>query len=62
MDCIEYFAAYGHGARVKMFHTVRVDLTGTDCPYELAVCAKVGQLSRACCIPCICSYVHPCIP
>ena len=52
MDCIEYFAAYGHGARVKMFHTVRVDLTGTDCPYELAVGAKVGQLSRVCHIPC----------
>ncbi|GFH11917.1 uncharacterized protein HaLaN_07502 [Haematococcus lacustris] len=40
MDVVEYFAANGHGARVKMMHAVRSDLTGTDCPYELVVTAK----------------------
>lgn len=82
MDAVEYFAACGHGARIKMFHAVRApvtyselsrqsftelsgvvsgdvvdrpcgallamqvraDLTGTDCPYELLLVAKVGQL------------------
>lgn len=40
MDVVEYYATYGHGAKVKMFHCVRADLTGTDCPYELAVVPK----------------------
>lgn len=42
-DVIEYYACLGHSARVKMFHAARADLTGTDCPYELVVMAKVGE-------------------
>lgn len=42
MDVVEYYASLGHGARIKMFHAQRADLTGTDCPYELVVVAKVG--------------------
>ena len=40
MDVVGYFAAHGHSARIKMFHCVRADLTGTDCPYELALVPK----------------------
>ncbi len=40
MDIVEYYASYGHGASVKMFHCLRADLTGTDCPYELVVTSK----------------------
>jgi dynein heavy chain len=40
MDVIEYYAAHGHSARIKMFHCIRADLSGTDCPYELVVIPK----------------------
>ena len=40
MDVVSYFATHGHGARIKMFHGVRADLSGTDCPYELIVVPK----------------------
>ena len=40
MDVVGYYATYGHGARIKMFHCMRADLTGTDCPYELVVVPK----------------------
>lgn len=40
MDMVEYFAALGSSARIRMFHARRADLTGTDCPYELAIAAK----------------------
>ena len=40
MDVVGYYATYGHSARIKMFHCMRADLTGTDCPYELVVVPK----------------------
>ena len=40
MDVVEYYATYGHDARIKLFHCVRVDLTGTNNPYELGLMPK----------------------
>ena len=40
MDVVGYYATYGHSARIKMFHCMGADLTGTDCPYELVVVPK----------------------
>ncbi len=49
MDVVAYFATLGHGARIKMFHAVRANLTNTDCPYELVVVPKVraGRTAHA---------------
>ncbi|GLC41774.1 hypothetical protein PLESTM_001238200 [Pleodorina starrii] len=39
-DVIEYYARYGHDAKVKMFHCVKAHPHGTGSPYDLAVVAK----------------------
>ncbi|GAX74205.1 hypothetical protein CEUSTIGMA_g1654.t1 [Chlamydomonas eustigma] len=40
MDIISYYATFGHSAKIKMFHCIRANLTGTDCPYELVMVPK----------------------
>lgn len=37
---IEYYARYGHEAKVKMFHCVKANPHGTGSPYDLLVVAK----------------------
>lgn len=37
---IEYYARYGHDARVKMFHCVKSHPNGAGSPYDLTVVAK----------------------
>lgn len=40
MDVIEYYAVYGHNAKIKLFHAIRADSSGTGCPYELMIVPK----------------------
>ncbi|GIL57271.1 hypothetical protein Vafri_12526 [Volvox africanus] len=39
-DVIEYYARYGHDAKVKMFHCIKAHPHGTGSPYDLTVIAK----------------------
>ncbi|PNH03664.1 Dynein heavy chain 7, axonemal [Tetrabaena socialis] len=39
-DVIEYYARYGHDARIKMFHCVKSNPHGAGSPYDLTVLAK----------------------
>ncbi|KAG2482389.1 hypothetical protein HYH03_018685 [Edaphochlamys debaryana] len=39
-DVIEYYARYGHDAKVKMFHCVKSNPHGAGSPYDLTVLAK----------------------
>jgi len=40
MDAILYFAAQGHMARIKLFHAIRGNPSGSPGPYDLLVCSK----------------------
>ncbi|KXZ49087.1 hypothetical protein GPECTOR_23g2 [Gonium pectorale] len=39
-DVIEYYARYGHDARVKLFHCLKANPHGAGSPYDLTVVAK----------------------
>ncbi|GIL89772.1 hypothetical protein Vretifemale_17476, partial [Volvox reticuliferus] len=39
-DVIEYYARYGHDAKVKMFHCIKAYPHGAGSPYDLTVVAK----------------------
>ena len=39
-DVIEYYAKFGHDAKVKMFHCIKANPHGAGSPYDLLVLAK----------------------
>lgn len=46
MDVVQYYATYGHIARIKMFHCIKLRSSGLVSPYELVVVTKDVLTSR----------------